>query len=88
MLGSKSLREIALRALEGVGDEVAGQWEEYTGTAFHVRRRLTIEEQEPIGPAVDVRGTAEAINRINAIRIVEPHLPVEMLMAELYGEPS
>lgn len=86
MLGSKALRELALMALEGVGDEVTGQWEEYTGKAFHVRRRLTIEEQNPIGPAVDVRGTREAFNRLNAIRIVMPYLPEEMLMAEMYGE--
>lgn len=85
MLGSKALREIALMALEGVGDEVAGQWEEYTGRAFHIRRRLTNEEQEPIGPAVDIRGTQEAQNRINAIRIVRPYLPAEILMAELHG---
>jgi hypothetical protein len=85
-LGSKALRELALSALEGVGDEVAGQWEEFTGKAFHIRRRLTLEEQMPIGPAVDVRGTQEALNRINAVRIVLPYLPAEMLMAEAYGE--
>lgn len=69
-----------------MGDETAGQWEEYTGKAFHVRRRLTNEEQKPIGPAVDIRGTAEARNRINAVRIVQPYLPAEILMAEMYGE--
>jgi hypothetical protein len=72
--------------LEGVGDEVAGQWEEYTGKAFHVRRRLTLEEQDLIGPAVDVRGTPEALSRINAIMIVQPYLPEALLIAELYGE--
>jgi hypothetical protein len=72
--------------LEGVGDEVAGQWHEYTGKAFHVRRRLTLEEQDLIGPAVDVRGTPEALSRINAIMIVQPYLPEALLMAELYGE--
>jgi hypothetical protein len=86
ILGSKTLRAIALKALEGVGDEITGQWEEYTGKAFHVRRRLTNEEQKPIGVAVDVRGTPEAIHRINAIRIVMPFLPREMLEAEIYGE--
>lgn len=86
MLGSKALRELALQALEGVGDEVAGQWEEFTGKAFHVRRRLTLEEQTPIGPAVDVRGTREALNRLNAVRIVMPYLPEAMIMAEAYGE--
>ena len=73
-------------ALEGVGDEVSGQWEEYTGKAFHIRRRLTVEEQEPIGPAVDVRGTAEARNRINAVSIVQAHLPASLIAAELYGD--
>ena len=80
------MRELALSALEGVGDEVAGQWEEFTGKAFHIRRRLTIEEQALVGPAVDVRGTQEALNRINAVRIVMPYLPVQTLMAEAYGE--
>lgn len=73
-------------ALDGVGDEVSGQWEEYTGKAFHVRRRLTIEEQKPIVPAVDIRGTTEARNRINVIMIVQPYLPKELLIAELNGE--
>jgi hypothetical protein len=86
VLGSKALREICFKALEGVGDEVAGQWEEYTGKAFHLRRRLTVEEQEPIGEAVDVRGTYEAYNRLNAIRIVMPYLPESLLIAELTGQ--
>jgi hypothetical protein len=45
-----------------------------------------MEEQKPIGPAVDIRGTSEARNRINAIMIAQPYLPAEMLMAEMYGE--
>lgn len=75
-----------MRAVEGVGDEVSGQWEEYTGKAFHVRRRLSAEEQESIGPAIDIRGTPEAMSRINNIRMVMPFLPRELLMAEMYGE--
>ncbi len=66
---------------------MTGQWEEWTGKAFHVRRRLTTEEQEPIGVAVDVRGTSEAVNRINAVRIAVRFLPAEILMAEL-SEPK
>ena len=80
------MRELALSAIESVGDETAGQWEEFTGKAFHIRRRLTMEEQESIGEAVDIRGTAEARNRINAVRVVVPFLPEEMVMAEMYGE--
>lgn len=72
--------------MDGVGDEASGQWEEYTGKAFHIRRRLTVEEQASIGEAIDIRGTKEAMNRINAVRIVVPFLPEEMVMAEMYGE--
>lgn len=85
MIGTKQLRLIALKALEGVGDETGGQWEEYTRQAFHLRRRLTVEEQERVGPALDIRGTEAAVNRVNAIRIVCPFLPVEMLFQEAYG---
>lgn len=88
MLGSKILRQYALDALRDVGDETSGQWEEYTGKAFHIRRRLTLEEQSSIGEAIDIRGTREAMNRINAVRIVVPFLPEEMVMAEMYGEGS
>lgn len=86
MLGSKILRQYALDALRDVGDEVSGQWEEYTGKTFHIRRRLTLEEQSSIGEAIDIRGTREAMNRINAVCIVVPFLPEEMVMAEMYGE--
>lgn len=62
------LRDIAVKTLDGVGDESRGQWEEWTGTAFHVRRRLSSEEQKDIGPAVDIRGTKEFDRRVKAIR--------------------
>lgn len=40
-----------------------GQWEEWSGFAYHVRRRLTAEEQKQVGDVVDVRGTEEGARR-------------------------
>lgn len=55
------LRKAALRALEGVGDESLGQWEEKGNIAYHVRRRLSDAECKLANDlsAVDVRGTPE-----------------------------
>lgn len=48
------LLNFALEALEGVGDPEQ-QWREWTGYAYHVRRRLTPEEEKLTGPAIDCR---------------------------------
>ncbi len=69
------LRRCALDALKGVGDSGLGQWEEWSGFAYHVRRRLTGEEQAGTGDAVDVRGTPEQ-ERI--YQEMEPYLPPAM----------
>jgi hypothetical protein len=66
-VGEQSLRRFALEALEGVGDADLGEWEEWTGYAFHIRRRLSAEEQEPIGEVVDIRGTPEAHRRLQRV---------------------
>jgi hypothetical protein len=66
------LRIAARIALEGVGDAARGEWEEMGRSAFHLRRRLSAEEETAIGPAVDVRGTAEADRRFCVAR---PYLP-------------
>lgn len=52
--------------LEGVGSPDLGEWSEWTGVAFHLRRRLTPDEQARVGDAVDLRGTAEARRRVLA----------------------
>ncbi len=62
-LGSDALRAAALLALKGVGDAERGQWEEWTGRAYHVRRRLTAAKQQSVGDVVDIRGTDEAKRR-------------------------
>lgn len=48
------------------------QWEEWTGRAFHLRRRLTAEEQANVGPAVDCRGTPEWGRRFAAVEHLLP----------------
>jgi hypothetical protein len=62
-LAEPTLRSMALGALRGVGDAGLGQWLEMGETAFHVRRRLTADEQAKVGDVVDVRGTPEADRR-------------------------
>lgn len=63
MQSKVQLRKKALIALHGIGDLTAGEWEEWTGRAYHVRRRLTPDEERMVGPAVDIRGTAEVLQR-------------------------
>jgi hypothetical protein len=64
----EKLRLVALDALRGVGDESLGQWEEWPGYAYHVRRRLTLAEQSAVGVAVDIRGTPEQERRWSAVK--------------------
>ena len=58
------LRQRAHAALARVGAAELGEWEEWTGRAFHLRRRLSPEEQRAVGDVVDIRGTAEARARL------------------------
>lgn len=70
-------RMAALVALIGVGDPELGQWEQWSGKIFHVRRRLTEREQSQyVGPVKDIRQTAEARRRISLV----PHA-VEIALA-------
>jgi hypothetical protein len=57
------LRRYALAALDSVGDARLGEWEEVGRDAYHVRRRLSSQEQQSVGPVVDVRDTPEAARR-------------------------
>ena len=56
-------------ALKGVGSAEVGEWHENRPLAYHVRRRLTPTEEVVVGPAIDIRGTDEAINRIRALLV-------------------
>lgn len=71
-LGRLALASVALRHLYGVGRTVVveghpHEWHEWTGYAYHVRRRLTVEEQETIGDVLDCRGTDEWQRRFDAM---------------------
>lgn len=78
------LREIAFEALEGVGDATLGEWEEWTGHAFHVRRRLSADEAERVGPVLDVRGTEEARRRFGRMpSALRPLVPADVLADEV-----
>lgn len=56
------------RALLRVGDGTRGEWHEWTGRAYHIRRRLSEREQAKVGAVIDIRGTREAKQRLSAVR--------------------
>jgi hypothetical protein len=57
----------ARRELAGVGDPRLGEWTEWTGRAFHLRRRLSAREQRTVGPVEDIRGSLEAARRYDRL---------------------
>lgn len=71
------------RQLRGVGDVVLGEWREWTGRAFHLRRRLSAREQRHVGPVVDVRRTPEALKRAQRLGTMLRFAPAEVLRDEL-----
>ena len=73
----------AERELAGVGDAALGEWREYSGRAFHLRRRLNAAEEQSVGPAVDVRGTDEARRRALTLGHLLDYVPDEILDDEL-----
>jgi hypothetical protein len=73
----------ARRQLAGVGDPAAGEWTEWTGRAFHLRRRLGAREMPRVGPVVDVRGTPEARRRAARLGDLLRYVPAEVLNDEL-----
>lgn len=82
-IGKHRLKAIALKALASVGDASLGEWYEWTGRAYHIRRRLTQDEQSHVGDAVDVRGTSESLRRIERVKSVAPYVPLELLAEEM-----
>ena len=79
----KYLRRASRKALAGVGDADLGEWEEFTGYAFHVRRRLSKAEEGLVGDVVDVRDTPEAVHRFEAMRPVLSGVLLELAAEEL-----
>lgn len=70
--GPSTLAAEARKVLVGVGDASLGEWEQWTGRAFHLRRRLSAEEVELVGEVVDVRGTDEARRRLRPVAHLLP----------------
>lgn len=70
-----------------MGDATLGEWPEWTGQAFHLRRRLSEREAVLVGPVKDVRGTPEAWKRADAVRefcppeIIEEEIGVSVTAA-------
>jgi hypothetical protein len=68
----KKLKQVALETLAGVGDASRGEWHEWSGKAYHIRRRLNAAEDLLVGPVVDVRGTVEATMRLMPVHRLLP----------------
>lgn len=75
----------AVRQLSGVGDPALGEWREWTGHAFHIRRRLSVREMPRVGPVVDVRRTPEALRRAGRLGDLLRFAPAEVLDEEIGG---
>lgn len=86
-LSEKELKRLAYRHLAGVGD-MGREFHEFTGRAYHLRRRLTEQEQTVTGPAVDLRGTEEALSRLAAVKDMLPRAGVLLAAEELGIQPS
>lgn len=77
------LEQECRRQLVGVGDASLGEWTEWSGRAFHLRRRLSVREQREVGPVVDVRGTPEALRRAERLGSLLAYAPAEAIAEEL-----
>lgn len=78
-LSPATLQDGAFATLFGVGDASLGEWEEWTGRAYHVRRRLNEGESRAIGPVIDVRGGAEGARRVACMK---PYMPAGVPLGE------
>jgi hypothetical protein len=66
-LGGEHLAR-AERALHNIGDPMH-EWRRVGISAAHLRRRLSLDEQAATGLVMrDIRGTAEAASRLDAVR--------------------
>src|SRR5262245_5213519 len=75
------------RQLNGVGDPAVGEWGEWTGRAFHLRRRLSPREQLRVGPVLDIRRTPEAWARAAQLGSLLAYAPAEAILEELGHDP-
>lgn len=83
LIADSILSEMAFEMLKGYGDESAGQWIESRPKAFHLRRRLTLEEQNRTGRECDLRGTEEGEKRFETMKQILPQQLLMMAIEEL-----
>ena len=76
------MREIAINQLAGVGNPVR-EWPEFTGRAYHLRRRVTLKEQAVTGDALDLRGTSEAMRRWHLAKLELPSAALDIAVEEI-----
>lgn len=81
-------RRRAEQELAGLGDPTLGEWHEWSGAVYHLRRRLTAAEQVHVGPVVDVRRTDEARRRAAGLpsRLLA-HIPPYVVQDEIGDLP-
>ena len=82
-LGEVACGRRAREVLDGLGDPAAGEWPEWSGLAYHLRRRLSVPEAARVGPVVDIRGTPEAWRRARALGRYLAVVPAEVRRVEL-----
>lgn len=85
--GRAALEAQAERELNGYGDAALGEWREWTGVAFHLRRRLSEVEQRKVGPVADIRRTPEARSRARRLWGLLALAPAEVLADEIGDAP-
>jgi hypothetical protein len=73
----------AEQALAGLGVAALGEWREWSGIAYHLRRRLSPAEEARTGPALDIRRTPEARRRAAALGARIVHVSAEILASEV-----
>lgn len=84
LLNPDALEQEALRQLAGVGDAGRGEWREWTGRAFHIRRCISVAEQRRSGlTIVDIRRTPEAARRAAALGDLIRMVPREVVIEEV-----
>jgi len=79
--------ELCREILQGFGDVSLGEWIEDRPIAFHIRRRLAVDEAKDIGEPIDFRGTEEGPKRLKEIAAFLPVYAIEMANDELKGAP-
>lgn len=82
-MSEQKLARIAEKCLVGVGDAALGEWKDWTGTAYHIRRRLSAREQKIVGDVKDIRNTQEAIERLRKISQSIPQRAKDLAVQEL-----